>query len=469
MAQGHMIPMMDIGKLLAQQGMMVTIITTPLNAQRYATTIAHSKESGLKIQVLEIHFPCQEVGLPNNCENLDMMPSLSLGTEFFVATYTLQEPVISLFEQLSPTPDCIISDMSLPFTSEVAKKFGIPRISFNGFSAFALLCVYKLRVHKILETIVSESEPFVVPDIPDHITLTKKQLPSAMTEMKEFGLLVGAAEMNNYGFIINSFEELETTYIQEFIKARGCKVWCIGPVSLCNKENLDKVHRGNKASIEESECLNWLNSHQPGSVIYACLGSLCNMTSSQLIELGLGLEESSRPFIWVIRNWEISKGLNEWLVEDGFEERNKGTGLLIRGWAPQLTILSHPAIGGFLTHCGWNSILEGICAGVPMVTWPLFGDQFCNEKLVVEILKIGVSVGSEVTIRWGEEEKIGVLVNKEDVTKAIDGLMNKGVESEERIKRVQELSKMAKKATTEEGSSYFNLKQLIEDIMQQAC
>ena len=109
----------------------------------------------------------------------------------------------------------------------------------------------------------------------------------------------------------------------------------------------------------------------------------------------------------------------KWISEEGFEERTKGRGLIIRGWAPQVLILSHPSIGGFLTHCGWNSTLEGISAGVPMITWPLFADQFLNEKLVTQVLKIGVSVGMEVPMKFGEEEKTGVLVKKEDIKRAI--------------------------------------------------
>ncbi|KAF2307471.1 hypothetical protein GH714_028965 [Hevea brasiliensis] len=206
------------------------------------------------------------------------------------------------------------------------------------------------------------------------------------------------------------------------------KVWCIGPVSLFNKNNLDKVQRGNKASIEEYECFMWLNSQQPGSVIYVCFGSLCNLLTSQLIELGVGFEASNRPFIWVLRGGGKSKDIEEWVVEDDFEERTKGRGLIIRGWAPQVLTLSLPAIGGFLTHCGWNSTLEGICAGTQMVTWPLFGDQFCNERVILDELKIGVKVGTEVTVRWGNEENVGILVKREAVTRAIERLMDEGEE-----------------------------------------
>jgi UDP-glucosyl transferase 73C len=324
--------------------------------------------------------------------------------------------------------------------------------------------LHTIQINKVLESVNSESELFVVPGLPDHIEMATNQLPYAMLDVKDFSAQVSGAEMLRYGFIINSFEELEPAYVQEYERATGGKVWCVGPVSVCNKDDVDKVHRGDKSSIDESECLKWLDSQQPRSVIYVCLGSLCNLITPQLMELGLGLEASNKPFIWVTRGGEKSRELENWFEENGFKERTKGRGLIIQGWAPQVAILSHSAIGSFLTHCGWNSVLEGISAGLPMVTWPLFGDQFCNEKLVVEVLKIGVRVGSEVTIRWGEEEKFGVLVKKEQVKNAVNSLMNDGEESEERRRRVQELRKMAYKAVEEEGSSYLSMKLLIEDI-----
>lgn len=275
-----------------------------------------------------------------------------------------------------------------------------------------------------------------------------------------------AAELASYGVIMNSFEELEPAYVKESKKVKKDKLWCIGPASLCNKDELDKAQRGNKSSVDEHHCLKWLDSWEPSSVLYACFGSLCKLIPAQLIELGLGLEASNKPFIWVVRGSNQLEELEKWIAENRFEERTKGRSLLIRGWAPQTLILSHPAVGGFLTHCGWNSTLEGICAGVPLITWPLFGDQFLNEKLVEQILKIAVRVGVESSMKWGETEKIGVMVKKENVMEAIDKLMD-GEESQARRERATELAKMAKRAVQEGGSSHLNIELLIQDIMQQ--
>ena len=216
--------------------------------------------------------------------------------------------------------------------------------------------------------------------------------------------------------------------------------------------------------------MGWLDSKKPRSVIYACLGSLCRLVPAQLIELGLGLEASNQPFIWVIKTGDqrYLEELEEWLVKERFEERIKGRGLLIKGWAPQVLILSHPAVGGFITHCGWNSTLESACSGVPMITWPLFAEQFFNEKLVVEVLRIGIKVGVEIPVRWGDEEKVGVLVKKDGVEKAIAMLMDGEEEGEKRREKARELGEVAKKALEKGGSSQLNMSFLIEDITKQS-
>ncbi|ESW34803.1 hypothetical protein PHAVU_001G182600 [Phaseolus vulgaris] len=467
MAQGHMIPMVDIAKVLVRRNVIVTVVTTPNNAARFTSIFDRYVESGFQIRLVQLQFPCKEAGVPDGCENLDMIPSLGMAAGFFNATNLLRQPAEKLFEELTPAPSCIISDMCLPYTNHIAKKFKIPRISFVGVSCFYLFCMSNIRIHNVMESVTTESEYFVVPGIPDKIEMNVAKSGLAINEgMKQVTDTLFEAEMEAYGMIMNSFEELEPAYAGGYKKMRNNKLWCLGPLSYSNKDHLDKAQRGRMASIEECHLRCWLDCQKLGTVIYACFGSLCNLTAPQLIELGLALEASQRPFIWVIREGSYSEALEKWIEENGFEERTNGRSLLIRGWAPQLLILSHPAIGGFLTHCGWNSTLEAICAGVPMVTWPLFGDQFLNESLIVDILKVGVKVGVESPVTWGEEEKIGVLVKKEDVERAIVKLMDETSEDEERRKRVRDLAEMAKGAVEKGGSSYSNVTLLIEDIMQ---
>ncbi|KAK4419276.1 UDP-glycosyltransferase 73C6 [Sesamum alatum] len=466
MAPGHMNPMIDIAKLLAHRGVVVSIITTPQNSSRFGSTVARAVRAGLQINLVEIRFPSVEVGLPEGCENLDTLPSLNMATNFFDALNLLQKEVEQVFDEMKPRPSCLISDKALPWTSQIAEKFHIPRIVFHGTSCFSLLCSHNTTASQILDKLNSDSDYFEVPNLPDRIKLRKSQVtvstirnPAALKDLIE---QIRAAEKTSYGEVVNSFQELEAEYVKEYSKVKGEKVWCIGPVCLCNKDSLDLADRGNWAAIDKQNCLKWLDSHEPRSVVYANLGSLARLTVEQVTELALGLEESNRPFIWALGG-DKSGALEGWISENGFEERTKNRGLLIRGWAPQLLILSHQATGGFLTHCGWNSTVEGISAGVPMVTWPLFADQFHNEKLVMEVLRIGVSLGVEVAVKWGEEEKVGVVVKKDDVKKALDLLMDE--EGKEMRRKVRELGEMATKAVEEGGSSHANMTLLIEEII----
>jgi UDP-glucosyltransferase 73C len=152
---------------------------------------------------------------------------------------------------------------------------------------------------------------------------------------------------------------------------------------------------------------------------------------------------------------DVEKLSDETLVwlHDNFEEKNNFRSLLIKGWAPQIAILSHPAVGGFVTHCGWNSILESVASGVPVVAWPLSAEQFLNVRLIVDVLKIDVSV------RAGEKED-DIMVKKEDVVRAIEKLMN----GEEERRRVSDLKEKAKLSLEKDGSSFLNIERLIQFV-----
>ncbi|XP_052173751.1 UDP-glycosyltransferase 73C3-like [Diospyros lotus] len=473
MSQSYLIPSTDFAKLLAQQqGVTVSIITTPLNAARFQAMIDRARStSKLNIQLLPIRFPCREAGLPEGCENLDSLTSRSLVKQFFMATYMLQDPVEKLLAAMQPQPSCIITSNSLPWTSKLALKFNVPRFIFHHISTFHLLCAHNIACSGADESVGSDTEPFLVPGVPDRIELTRAQLPDevkrATEEMKRAIEHMKNAELSADGVLVNSFDEFDSWYAEEYAKVVK-NVWCIGPVSLCNKDMSDKFNRGNKASIDEHHCLKWLDAMAPRSVIYACFGSLCRISAPQLIQLALGLESSNRPFVWIIRKEDYSAELEKWLAEENFQERTKERGLIVRGWAPQVLILSHPALGAFLTHCGWNSIMEGVCSKVPLITWPMFAEQFYNERFIVDVLKIGVAIGVKVTMKWAQEKNLGVLVNKEDVKRAIDRLMDGGEEAAEIRRRVREMGEMANKAMEEGGSSQWNMKTMIQYVRKQA-
>ncbi|KAL6218869.1 hypothetical protein ACLB2K_012076 [Fragaria x ananassa] len=458
MAHGHMIPVSDMAKLFASYGVKITIVTTPLNAIRFAQTTQSSK---FNIQIKAIEFPSEEAGLPKGCENVDTLPSPDLVNPFFKATRLLQPQFEELLKEFKPT--CIVADMVFPWATEAAAKFGIPRLVFSGTSFFAMCALDCVKVYEPYSKVSSETEPFVIPYLPGEIELTRAQLPdfiknNVLNDVTQLLKEAREAELKSFGIIMNSFYELEPVYADFYRNELGRKAWHIGPVSLCNRETEEKVQRGKEATIDEHECLKWLDSKKPDSVVYLCFGSVADFNSTQLKEIAMALEAAGQDFIWVVRKGKDE--VDEWLPE-GFEERMEGKGSIIRGWAPQVLILDHPSVGGFVTHCGWNSTLEGISAGLPMVTWPLAAEQFYNEKLVAQVLKIGVGVGTQKWVRL-----FGDSVKKEAIVKAVSQIMV-GEEAEERRSRARELGKQARRAVEEGGSSYQDFNKLIQELKSQ--
>jgi len=462
MAHGHMIPMVDMANLFARRGVKVTIVTTPLNVP-FVSRIK-TRGGDAKVDIQTIKFPVEKAGLPEGCENADslIMTSHEMLNMFFKALAMLQQPLEQLLHDYHA--DCLVADVFFPWATDAAAKFGIPRLVFYGTGFFSMTADESLNRYEPHKKVLSDSEPFVIPIFPGDIKLTRMQLPDFVRQGVETDItkvLKEAVEagMRSYGTVVNSFYELEPAYADHYRKVLGRKAWHIGPVSACNKDAEDKAQRGKESSVDEHECLKWLNTKKPKSVVYICFGSLASFNDSQLMEIAMGLEASGQQFIWVVRKGKnVEKKDREDWVPKGFEKRMEGKGLIIKGWAPQVLILDHEAVGGFVTHCGWNSTLEGITAGVPMVTWPVFAEQFYNEKLVTQVLKVGVDVGVQ---RW--VDFVGDSIKKEAVEKAVKRIMV-GEEAEEMRRRAKSLAEMARSAVEDGGSSYSDLNSLIEEL-----
>ncbi|GMH02860.1 hypothetical protein Nepgr_004699 [Nepenthes gracilis] len=460
MAHGHMIPTLDIARLFASHGAKATIATTPLNAPVFIRAI---EKCGTEISIEVFSFPSREAGVPEGVENLEYVHGAEMTNKFFKAIDTLEETLERFVEELRP--NCLVADLFFPWATHIAAKFNIPRLVFHGSSSFSFSVSENLMLYEPYKNASSDDEEFMVPNLPDEIKLTRYQLPEivllgADTELMRFVKLAIESERRSYGIIMNSFYELEPAYVDYYRKISGRRTWQIGPVSLCNRSIEDKVQRGKKASIDECDCMKWLDSKEPNSVIYICFGSIAMYSAAQLLEIAHALEASGQQFIWVVRGCtDQESNYQEWFPKD-FETIIEGKGLIIRGWAPQVLILDHKSTGGFVTHCGWNSIMEGISAGLPMVTWPFFADQSYNEIFVTQILKTGVAVGAK---QWREAASVSPVVKREAVEKAVRQIMV-GEEAEEMRNRARKLKEMARRAVEEAGSSYSDLSALIQEL-----
>ncbi|XP_059447430.1 abscisate beta-glucosyltransferase-like [Corylus avellana] len=453
---GHQIPMIDTARVFASHGAKSTIIATPTSAPLFQNSILRDQQIGRQISIHALRLPEEAVA-----------PDAGMSATPFTDTSVLQEP-LRLF-LLDRRPDCIVVDLFHLWAAELIDGLGIRKIVFTGSGIFSRCVTENLRRYAPQEKVGSDHEPFLVPGLPDPIVLTRSQLPPFAREKSgPLGNLRKGEEMS-FGFLINSFYDLEPAYVEYYRKEMGKKTWVIGPVSLYNRNVADKAERGQQASIDEQSCLKWLGDKEPDSVLYISFGSLARFSPLQLIEIAHGLEASNHPFIWVVgKIFMKSEGTREeeenWLP-DGFEERIKESkkGLIIRGWAPQLLLLEHPAVGAFMTHCGWNSTLEGVSSGMPMITWPITAEQFFNEKLVTDVLGIGVQVGSVEWMSFNVEKK--ALVGREKVEVAVKRLMDgDGAEVGGMRRRARELSEKAKRAVEGGGSSDKDANALIEEL-----
>ncbi|GKB67845.1 scopoletin glucosyltransferase-like protein [Tanacetum coccineum] len=410
--------MTDMAVLFASRGVQATIITTRETTRLFTKSIQKTKNYTYQITLHIIESRAAKAGLPPGLENSDKpVPSQYL-TSFFDVISMLQEPFEQFIQQAQP--NCIVADMFYPWTTKIAAKYNIPRIVFNGTGFFPLCVVEAMRVYDPARDVSSDSEPFIVPHLPHKIMSTKKQL-ARIEEIKVEGFVkvmiqASEAEVTSYGVVINSFYELEPEYARHYREVVKKKAWHIGPVSLCSKNKEDTLERGEKSGISGQECLRWLDSKAHDSVVYVGFGTMVTVTSSQLYEIAMGLEACDNDFIWVIKNEEESS------FPEGFEARlkEKGKGLIIKGWAPQVLILDHGSVGGFVTHCGWNSVLEGVAGGVAMVAWPVMAEQFFNAKLVTDVLEIGVSIGD---VEWSATSTCEG-VKRETIANAVARLMD---------------------------------------------
>jgi len=450
-APGHMTPLCDIATLFASCGHQVTIITTPSNAQ----ILLKSIPSHNHLRLHTVPFPSHQVGLPLGVENLASVNNVDNSCKIHHATMLLRSPINNFVEQDSP--DCIVADFMFLWVDELANRLHIPRLAFNGFSLFAICAMESLKAR--------DFESSVIQGLPHFIKLNAMP-PKALTKFMEPLL---ETELKSYGLIVNNFTELDgEEYIEHYEKTMGHRAWHLGPSSLICRTTQEKADRGQTSAVDVHECLSWLNSKQPNSVLYICFGSLCHFTNKQLYEIASAIEASGHQFIWVVPEKkgkeDESNDENEKWMPKGFEDRN--IGMIIRGWAPQVVILGHPAIGAFLTHCGWNSTVEAVSAGVPMITWPVHDEQFYNEKLITQVRGIGVEVGVEEWSFIGFMKKKKI-VGRDIIEKAVRRLMDGGAEAVEIRKRAHEYAIKAKRAVQEGGSSHKNLMALIDDLKRQ--
>ncbi|GJN23482.1 hypothetical protein PR202_gb11133 [Eleusine coracana subsp. coracana] len=324
----------------------------------------------------------------------------------------------------------VVSDAVLYWAPRVARDHGVPHVTFHTVGAFAASSMVAVHLHRRRPDPDAEQEdppPFAVPGgggfFPPAVKLRRAQVnEEALSHLPLFR----AAEAQSCAVAFNSFAALEADYAAYY-----------------------ETHQQQRLEAPKK----WLDAAAARSVVYACFGSTCAMSAAQLRELAAGLRACGHPFLWVIPSTTTTKEPEE-------EERASSHGMVVAGrWVPQAEVLAHGAVGGFLTHCGWNSVLEAACFGVPLATWPLRAEQFLNEAFLVEAARVGVRV-REVTTEADRE----AVVPAEAVARAVGRLMGGGEEDVARRARARVLGDAARAAVAEGGSSREEWARLVDEL-----
>ncbi|PIA57607.1 hypothetical protein AQUCO_00600376v1 [Aquilegia coerulea] len=450
-AQGHMIPLLDLTHQLALRGLTITILITPKNLPILTPLLSTHPNS---ITTLVLPFPSHP-SIPTGVENTKDLPNGSFNAMMH-AMSEFSNPIIHWFQSHSSPPIVILSDTFLGFTNQLASQLGIKHLVFSpsgtlNFSIYNSLWSDFPKYPNDTSTLIE------FPNVPNSPKFPWFQLgPVYRKYMEEEGpnseFIKNSmrGNLSSWGIVINTFTELESLYLNHLKKEFGHeRVFAVGPLLPPNDGTKE---RGGSSSIVVNDLLSWLDTCPDKSVVYVCFGSQVVLRNQQMEELARGLEKSGVRFIWCTK--QATKGHVEedyGMIPAGFEDRVAGRGFVIKGWAPQVVILNHRAVGSFLTHCGWNSVLESLNAGVPMLMWPMGADQYFNANLIVDHMSVGVKVcEGALTVPNADElaRKMAELIGE-------DKLLSQ---------RAKELSQAAVNAVKEGGSSFRDLNALVREL-----
>ncbi|KAL5723354.1 hypothetical protein ACHQM5_006764 [Ranunculus cassubicifolius] len=450
-AQGHMLPVLDLIHQLAllQSHLTITILVTPKNVPILTPLLATHPH----IQTLVLPFPTH-LSIPAGVENMKDLPPHAV-TAMICAMGQLYNPLLEWFRSQRSPPTVILSDFFLGWTYKLACQLNIRRIVFSSSGAILLSVISELW-RNMPEVPDDLNETISFSNIPHSPSYPWWHLSSIYRNYKkgdpdsEFirnGLM---ANFDSWGVVCNTFSELESAYLGHVKKVVGHdRVWAVGPLMA---HTIHKPIEKDGSSLR-NKILSWLDTCSDNSVVYVSFGSQTVLTNKQTEELALGLEQSGAKFIWSVKAPTSVHVASEYgMIPDGFEERVAGKGIVIKGWVEQVLILRHRAIGAFLTHCGWNSVLESLVAGVPMLTWPFGADQFMDAKLLIE--------ETGVAIKVCEGEK--TIPNRSELAQALAISVSENGFAKERT-RAGELSKAALSAVKEGGVSSLDLDDLVRN------
>ncbi|KAI3737276.1 hypothetical protein L2E82_27273 [Cichorium intybus] len=459
-AQSHIKCMLKLARLLHHKGIQITFVNTESNQKRL---LKYGGFHGLDTAP-GFQFKTVPDGLPSD----DHTDANQTPEQLFLYLLTnFLDSFLDLVTRLESPPTCIISDGFMTFTNNLyaAEKLKIPIILYWTLAACGFMAYYQTKVLTDKGVLPLKDESYLengytdtlMDWIPGMEGIRLKDLPEHMLatspDASGYKIVLEAARTAHKvsHMIIHTFDELESSLIAE-LKSIFPRIYTVGPQQLLLNqiaENETATSSSNGYSLwkEEPECIEWLDSKEPNSVVYVNFGSLAVMSPQDLLELGWGLVNSNHYFLWIIRTDMVDGGAT--VLPQEFEAAVKTRGF-IRSWCSQEEVLNHPSIGGFLTHGGWGSVIESLSAGVPMLCWPVSHDQGVNCKQMCQNWEVAMEI----------EKKL----NRYDVEKLVKALME-GIEGKRMREKAMEWKKLAEIAADCNGSSSLNINELANEII----
>ncbi|XP_051115440.1 anthocyanidin 3-O-glucosyltransferase 5-like [Andrographis paniculata] len=350
-------------------------------------------------------------------------PSTQVFTKLCLMVRQALPAVRAAVAAMDPRPDALIATHFAYQALEIAAEFGLPKYVYFPSSAWftALTAYLPVLDREIAGEYVDQAAALRIPGCkPLRTGDVVQPMMNRKEEQHEDYVRMGKNIPLFDGILCNSWQDLEPETFRAFKENEALKsvvkipVYPIGPLSLCSH-----VEPGGSGS----ELMTWLDRQPSESVVYVSFGSGGVLSADQITELAWGLELSRQRFLWVVRPpadngghvdgafFNMGKaaagGLELDYLPDGFSARTRDRGVVVPEWAPQVEILKHPGVGGFLSHCGWNSCLESVMSGAPMVAWPLYAEQRMNAAFMAEEAGVAVRVTAEGVVgRWEIEEKV---------------------------------------------------------------
>ncbi|XP_068654910.1 malvidin galactosylase UGT88C3-like [Aristolochia californica] len=452
--RGHLASTVEFAKRINQHNQFsITILNMAPPFPSFSSLPASYYES-ISSSGLDIHFhDLPQVEPPGD-------PSSEAFISLYIASHATHVRNSILRLQSSVRVAALVVDLFATTMTEVGNELGIPTYLF--FTCGAALLALMLHIPNLDLEIKSEFEDLKEDvEVPGLGRVPPLVMPSPLMNKKDEGYwwFVEHSRRFRYmkGLIVNTYLELESAALEAVGEGRCLPdyptppVFSVGPVLVL--EEKDHSH----------PCIEWLDTQPPQSVVFLCFGSMGDLPEPQVKEIALGIERSGHRFLCCIRVRRSDEpapssasDLDD-VLPDGFVERTKGNGLVWPRWAPQTAILSHGAVGGFVSHCGWNSCLESLWFGVPMLAWPLDAEQRLNGFELVN--KVGTALELQL------DYKDGGIVDATEVERGVRLMMEDPDKGKRAREKAMEMRAASRAAVEEGGSSFDELRRLTEQLL----